>query len=161
LWVNVADLTGSMAAVCIFYLLRVAAQARLKGIGTRLAGSAWGALGSLRAGTAACFPRSLRRGCVDFTLILVRDLFQVNFSAKESKNSLMGALLAPRALLTASSKSPGSPSRKLLSYPPLRGSFFTNSTGASRNGRNIARLCSTRHWGLPCLIASSAICSEL
>ena len=156
-----------MAAGCplplsISYFLRVAALAILKGMGTRLAGWALGALGSLRVGAAAYFPRSLRRGCVlpPLMLIFVRDLFQLNLSAKESRNSLTGTFDAPKALLTASSKSPGSPSRNPFSCPPLLGSFDTNSTAASRKGMNIARLCSIRHWGHPCLIASSAICSE-
>ena len=48
-----------MDALCISYLRVVAARVSLKGIGTRLAGWAMGALGSLRVGAtvACCFPR--------------------------------------------------------------------------------------------------------
>ena len=66
-----------------------ATRVRLKGMGTRLAGWALGALGSLRVGTAAacCFPRSLRRRVIPLRRTWVSVLLYSNRSAKLARNS--------------------------------------------------------------------------
>ena len=124
-------------------------------------GCALGALGSLRMGTGGCFP-CRRRSCgAPLRRISVRFLFKTNLSAYESRNSLTGALAAPKPLRTASSKSSlGNAIRKFLSYPPLLGSLPTKSRAGCKERAKMTRFCSNRHWDFPCLIASSGTSSE-